>query len=208
MTSLVGFARVVRSAALPVLGAIMLSACEVVSSFNRDSPTELQEALAEYRPVPTSRAYINVPQAIIVMERDLGDAIEQRITLPNATSLAGENVIMLRAQTSGSGARSRLQLSEVLAQFGGVPSPFTSVSDGAMTSRSDANGDIIYSVLRPGGDLTCVLAFRRSLTGGRALPRGARSLDIMMRNCLPGSADEALSPIGPNAYGLGLGRPG
>lgn len=190
------------------LGAVMLIGCEVVGNVSRDSPTELQEALTEYRPVAVSRSYINVPNAIMVLERDLGDALEQRITLPNSTSLAGENVIMLRAQVSGHGARSRLQLNEVLKQFGGVPGPFTSVSDGAMMSRSDAHGDIVYSVMRPGGDLTCVLAFRRSQTGGRALPRGARALDIMMRNCVSGSAEEALAPIGQGAFGLGLARSG
>ncbi len=202
-------ARGAKGAALLAFAAVMLAGCEVVSSFDRSSsPTDLQEALSEYRPVPVARAYINVPQALMVMERDLGDAIEQRVTLPNATSLAGENTIMLRAQTSGRGARSRLQLDEMMSQFGGPPTPFTILSDGGMTARSDAYGDITYTVLRPGGDLTCVLAFRRSQTGGRALPRGARALDMMMRNCVFGSVDEALRPLGDAAFGLGLPRSG
>lgn len=179
-------------------------ACGVTGEFSRTSPTELQEALSEYRPVPATRAYINVPQAIIVMERDLGDAVEQRITLPNATALSGENTIMLRAQTSGRGARSRLRLDDMMRQFDGPPSPFGTITDGAMTARSDAQGDITYSVMRPGGDVTCVLALRRTDTGGRALPRGAQSLDMMMRNCVSGSVDEALAPIGAGAFGLGV----
>lgn len=191
-----------------VLGVVALAGCEISSSFNPDSPTELQEALTEYRPVAVTRTFIDVPQALIVLERNLGDAIEQRVTLPNATSLAGENVIMLRAQTSGRGARSRFQLTEMLSQFGGAPSPFSTLTEGAMTARSDSFGDITYSVLRPGGDLICVLAFRRAQTGARALPRGARALDIMMRNCVAGSVDDALRPLGERAFRLGLPHAG
>jgi len=137
-----------------------------------------------------------------VLERDLGGAIEQRLTLPNASTLKGENVIKLRAQ--GEAGRARFQLAEQLAQFGGAPTPFGGISEGALTARSDQYGDITYTTVRPGGEWLCVLAFRRTRTASRALPRGARALDIMLRNCVSGTLDDALAPIGPQAFGLGL----
>lgn len=191
-----------KTAGLLVL-VLGLAACGADGLGGGSSRTELAEALSEYRVVPTGRAYVAVPNAILVMERDLGVAIEQRVTLPNATSLAGENIILLRAQTSRSTNPGSLQLTEVLGQFGGPPAPFTSLNDSTLSSSTDQYGDMTYSVLRPGGDITCVLAFRRSRIGARALPRGSTSLDMMMRNCVSGSVQDALAPLGPSAFGLG-----
>lgn len=198
--------RISRLAGGLMLCVAGLSACQMSAPGRTSSPTELAEALNEYRVVPASRAYINVPNSVIVMERDLGIATEQRVTLPNTTSLSGENTILLRAQSPRSASSTRLVLRDVLAQFGGTPSPFSNVTDSALTTSSDQYGDITYTVVRPGGDITCVLAFRRSQTGARALPRGASALDLMMRNCVSGSLEQALSPLGPSAFGLGVPR--
>lgn len=195
-------------AAAFLLALTGIPACQMALPVSSSSPTELAEALNEYRIVPTARAYINVPTAMLVMERDLGTATEQRVTLPNATSFKGENTILLRAQTTRSASSTRLVLKDVLAQFGGTPSPFSNITDTALTAQSDQYGDITYTVARPGADITCVLAFRRTQTGGRALPRGASALDIMMRNCVSGPVDLALAPLGPTAFGLGLPRAG
>ncbi len=184
----------------------VLVACGAGGFGGAGSRTEQAEALTEYRVVPSGRAFVTVPNALLVMERDLGVAVEQRITLPNATSLSGENVILLRAQTSRSASTSALQLTDVLRQFGGPPAPFTSVTEGGLSSTTDQYGDMTYSVLRPGGDVSCVLAFRRSQIGARALPRGASSLDIMMRNCVQGTPEQALAPLGDTAFGLGIAR--
>lgn len=187
-----------------VAGLAFLSACGLRLPGETDSPTELAEATTEFRVVPATRAFISVPQALLVMERDLGAAVEQRITLPNQTTLEGENMIIMRAQQAGYARGTRFVLSEQISQFGGAPSPFSGVSDGALTATSDSFGDITYTTIRPGGDLTCVLAFRRTQTASRALPRGSRALDIMLRNCVSGSVEQALSPIGASAFGLGL----
>lgn len=198
---------VLRAGAVIGLSA-MLSACQMTGPGGSSSPTERAEALSEYRMVPASRAFVNVPNALVVMERDLGVATEQRVTLPNTTSLSGENTILMRAQTNRSASGARLLLDDVLAQFGGTPTPFGTLTESALTARSDQYGDITYSVARPGGDVTCVLAFRRSQIGARAVPRGTSALDLMLRNCVSGSVEDALSPIGPDAFGLGLARSG
>lgn len=178
----------------------------MTSQGGQTSRTELAEALSEFRIVPTGRAFVSVPNALLVLERDLGVALEQRITLPNTTSLAGENTIQLRAQTSRSSSTTRLQLTEILAQFGGVPSPFRALEESSLSSTTDQYGDVTYTATRPGGDVTCVLAFRRSQIGARALPRGSSALDLMMRNCVTGSVQDALAPLGPQAFSLGLAR--
>jgi hypothetical protein len=190
--------------ALALAGFALLAGCQgLPTSMTGQSPTELAEAVTEFRIVPTSRALINVPNALLVLERNLDGALEQRITLPNTSSLAGENVILLRAQTSRTASSTRLVLSDVLTQFGGAPSPFSGLSESSFTATSDQYGDITYATLRPGGDLTCTLAFRCTQMGARAMPVGASSLDIMMRNCVSGALDTALAPIGAGAFGLG-----
>ncbi len=189
---------------LALAGIGMLSACQgfIPANVTGQSPTELAEAVTEFRVVPASRALINVPNALVVLERNLDGALEQRITLPNNTSLAGENQIILRAQTSRTASATRLVLDDVLIQFGGAPTPFGGITDAALTATSDQYGDITYTTLSPGGDLVCALAFRRTQIGSRALPTGASSLDIMMRNCVSGSLEATLAPIGDRAFGL------
>jgi hypothetical protein len=199
-----GFGRSIRLA-LALAGFAFLAGCQgfIPASVTGQSPTELAEAVTEFRVIPASRAFINVPNALVVLERNLDGAVEQRITLPNASSLAGENVILLRAQTSRTASATRLVLSDVLIQFGGAPTPFTGITESGLTATSDQYGDITYTTLRPGGDLVCALAFRRTQIGSRALPTGASSLDIMMRNCASGALETALAPIGAAAFGLG-----
>lgn len=190
-----------------VLAAValgVLSGCDggQLSTISGRSPTELPEALTEWRPVPVSRAFVNIPEALIVLERELDGVVEQRVTLPNATSLSGENIVILRAQTSRAASRSRLVLDDVLLQFGGPPSPFSALNEGALSALSDSFGDIVYSSMSAGPDHVCVLAFRRTQTASRALPRGASSLDLMTRNCVVGTTQTALAPIGERAFGL------
>lgn len=172
------------------------------ASISRTNPTEQDEAINEFRVVPNTRSFLNAPNALIVLERQLGNAVEQRVTLPNPTSLAGENLILMRAQTPRTASATRLVLRDVLEQFGGPPTPFGTITDSSLTATSDAYGDLTYTVMRPGGDLVCVLAFRRTQTASRMLPSGASALDIMMRNCVPGSLEAALAPIGAGAFGL------
>lgn len=194
-----------RRLAFALASVAVLAGCQefIPSTLTGQSPTELAEALTEFRVVPASRAFINVPNALVVLERNLDGAIEQRITLPNRTSLSGENVILLRAQTARTASSTRLVLSDVLLQFGGAPAPFSGIGDSSLTATSDQYGDITYTTLRPGGDLVCTLGFRRTQIGGRALPVGATALDIMMRNCVSGALETALAPIGAGAFGLG-----
>lgn len=163
---------------------------------------EIAEATSQFRIVPASRAYVNSQHALLVLERELGSAVEQRITLPNNTSFAGENTIMLRVQSSSSASPNRLQLDELLTRFGGAPTPFGSTSGQQFMTAEDRYGSYVYTTRRMADGLVCVLAFRRTPSGARPLPRGSGALDIMLRNCIAGSTAEALAPIGDAAFGL------
>ena len=169
---------------------------------------ERAEATAQFRTIPAARAYVNSPAALLVLERDLGSAVEQRITLPNETSLAGENKILLRAQTSGSASPNRLIKTELMTRFGGAPAPFSATSGQQFMTVEDRYGAYVYTTRQMGNGVTCVLALRRVQTGARPLPQGSTALDIMLRNCVQGSAEQALAPIGAAAFGLGAAPSG
>lgn len=172
---------------------------------------EAAEATSEYRVTGAARALVNAPHALLVLERDLGSSHEQRITLPNATSFQGENVLMLRAQTASSASRTSLSLAEMLPRFGGAPAPFNNITDADLMVSEDRYGSFVYTSRRMAEGQVCVLAMRRADTGARPLPRGSTALDMMLRNCVHGSVAQALAPIGESAFGLGTplaqGRP-
>ena len=50
--------------------------------------------------------------------------------------------------------------------------------------------------------MTCVLVMRRLGIGARPLPRGTSALDLVMRNCVVGSVEQALAPMGERALGV------
>lgn len=164
---------------------------------------ETAEATREFRVVTPTRAFANAPHSLLVLERDLGGVIEQRVALPNATAIAGENMLYLRAQTSGSASASRLRLTEILPRFGGAPAPFSDIAEGDLMVSEDRHGSVIYASRQLADGVVCVLAMRRADTGARPLPRGSVGLDMMLRNCVRGDVRDALRPIGEDAFGLG-----
>lgn len=161
----------------------------------RNPGLEVLENTVEYSIVQPTRAMVSAPQALIVFERNLGGALEQRVILPNDTAVRGDNVIHIRAQTSASAELDRFNFSEVATRFGGLPAPFESLSEGALTSGSDALGTYVYASESIGTNTVCVLVLRRMGLGARPLPRGTQALDVVMRNCVVGTVEQALAPM-------------
>lgn len=161
----------------------------------RNPPLEVLENTVEYGVVEVSRALVHAPQALLVLERSLDRALEQRIVLPNETGVAGENVIHLRAQTSSSVRLTEFSFDELRARFGGVPAPFDRVESQALMSSDDALGSYVYAREEIGTGTTCVLVIRRLPASARPLPRGTQSLDMMMRNCVSGGFEQAMAPV-------------
>lgn len=168
----------------------------------RSQSVQLLEHTVEYSLVPPTRAMVSAPQALLIFERDLGGAIEQRIVLPNETAVAGDNVIHIRAQTSSSIGLDRFNFNEIETRFGGLPAPFERMTEGSLSSGSDTLGAFVFARQSIGTGTNCVLVIRRMNLSARPLPRGTQALDVMMRNCVNGSVEQALAPMSARALAV------
>lgn len=171
-------------------------------SGQRAQNVQLLENTVEYTLVPPTRAMVSAPQALLIFERTLGGAVEQRIVLPNETAVTGDNVIHIRAQTSASTDLSRFNFNEIETRFGGLPAPFERLTESGLSSGTDALGTYVFGRETFGAGTTCVLVMRRMGLGARPLPRGTQALDVMMRNCVNGSVEQALAPMSARALSV------
>ena len=185
---------------VPGLAAIMLAAC---GSFPL-TYTEFQARLDEapYVQQPLSSAWIRVPEAQLVLERRFRSVTEQRILLPNRTALRGENFVLLHSEASPLSVGGRFRPTELMASAGGTPYPFERFEDLAFRTTTDALGTMSWASWSNHAGLNCVLAFRRLDATTRTLMSGTGAMDMMLRNCIHGSEDAALAPIGPEAVGF------
>ncbi|MCC6006812.1 MAG: hypothetical protein JJU40_03950 [Rhodobacteraceae bacterium] len=198
-------------AALALGVATMAASCDELAYLER--PT--LAAAAEVAPasvVETGRAWVHAPEAILVTARIFGTprapVREQRILLPNKTTVPGDNVIVLRASPYDSTAGTAFLLQPFLEQAGGVPPPFAPITESGLMSRDDALGGYVWKEEFLGVGTICVLAFRRLTRTSRPLPQGADVMDVMVRNCVDGTLDEALAPITAPRVGFFAGSEG
>ncbi len=140
----------------------------------------------------SDHAWISPPGLILVMERQVRGRTEQKLALPNRTSLAGDNFIYLHTVSTPNPPGMRLE--EALSGIDGLPLPFTEDDLSVMRGRDDSAGALAWAEWTSGAGTTCVLAMRRLTVEDRALPARVTALDMVMRNCVPGSADDALAP--------------
>lgn len=142
------------------------------------------------------RSWMVAPNAVVLMQRSSRSATEQMIGLENATTLPGDNFLWLNA-VAGRGAfpGGKLRLEQVIERAGGVPSPFTALNNQNLRSGSDSLGPYFWQEYRSGAQTNCVLAVRQLKGGARSLPSGTRELEVLLRNCVNGSIEEALLPI-------------
>jgi hypothetical protein len=197
--------RAVRRRSVAVgLGLLALSACG--SPPPKLAPTLVQtEQFSQYRTIPSNRAWVNMPTALLVTERGLRDSMEQRIGLPNATTAQGDNFAILRARRPQGSDRGRLAYHEFLRRVGALPPPFTDTVSGDMKAGEDAIGTYLWAEKRTGSGTICVLAMRRMTYSMRQLPSDYSVLDVMVRNCVDGPLEEALLPITGAYAGFGYG---
>lgn len=184
-----------------LVAGLVLSACTVNAPWTLD--LQQRDARAEWMTVAAHEAWVNLPHTPLVLERQTQGVTEQRVLLPNATSLPGENFVYLSAQQPTffvSGGRQQLQ--QVLAQVGGLPSPFTKEELQALRSREDSAGTLNWAEWTSGAGTTCALALRRLDHGNRMMPDGAIAIDMVMRNCVRGTIEQALAPAGPDMMAL------
>lgn len=197
-----GLAGMLVAACAPGDGDRFATGLYRLAGSQRAPSMEVLEHTVEYSVVPASRAMVHASDALVVLERNMGLALEQRIVLPNATALRGDNVIHVRAQTSSSVRLTEFNFSEITTRFGGLPSPFQRLTDATLLSGEDSLGSFVYARESIGANTLCVLVLRRLTVDARPLPHGAQALDVMMRNCVDGSLEQALAPIRERSLGV------
>lgn len=139
----------------------------------------------------------------MAIDRQLGPESEQIIGLVNDTTLAGDNFLWMRARATDRNAPGRFKLDDFVARVGGVPAPFKGLSDGDLHSATDTLGAYFWLEYRAGAETNCVLAIRRIDASHRLLPQGTSLLEVMLRNCIRGSIEDALNPIRDSQIGVG-----
>ncbi len=159
------------------------------------------DSASEWRVIPAPQVWLHVPQSIMPMARGSGSQREQRMALANTTSLPGDNFVYLRTVAGSSPGVMRID--RIIDDAGGLPAPFKRDDLNTMTSIEDDAGTLIWAEWTNGAGITCVFALRRLTAHHRLLPRGASALDAAMRNCVRGSAKDALTPL--NAANAVLG---
>ncbi|SPJ23570.1 hypothetical protein [Palleronia abyssalis] len=185
--------------------ALLTAACGQINSGRVGGPSD---GIAEtpYTMVETGRAWLYVPTGLVTLERDLGGVREQRVALPNDTTVPGDNFILMRTRASAGLGGNRLKLEPFLHAAGGLAAPFTDVSAGQFQGDEDALGPYFYVNRTAGPNVSCVLAVRPIDGAASLLPRGASAVDVLMRNCVTGDASAALAPIEAQALGRSVGR--
>lgn len=196
---------------LAILLGLALSGCDELAYLERPTLAEAQE-VAPASVVPVAQSFVHAPDALLVTERVFGTprrpVREQRVLLPNRTSVPGDNLLVLRVSPFDSTAGTAFLLQPFLAQAGGPPPPFGPVTESGLFSREDSLGTIVWKEEFLGVGTLCVLAFRRLTRAARPLPQGADVIDVMLRNCVDGSLEQALAPILDARVGFFAGSEG
>lgn len=180
---------------------LALSGCANLARDYLRWPNEVEDQ-TDYKISTPKRAWVNVPQMTMVIQRDLFPyGVEQTISLPNQTNVMGDNQITLRTRQSA-GGEGRLRYEEFMRRVGGPPVPFKDVNAGELLMGEDSLGPYFWAERRIGSSTFCVMALRRISLGARQLPGKADAMDVMLRNCVIGTVDLALLPIMDTSLGV------
>lgn len=174
-------------------GTIVLSSCALGPAGQFLTQAQVEERIPLHQ-VPVAQAWINAPEAQLVLQRELGFGSEQRISLQNRTLVPEDNLIVLRTRSGISAGRS-LRFEEFMRRVGEIPFPFGNVTSGELISASDELGSYLWTEEQIGAGTVCVFGIRRLNSSMRQIPAGDAAMDVMLRNCVVGTADEALQPL-------------
>jgi hypothetical protein len=115
-------------------------------------------------------------------------SVAMRQLLPNDTALPGENhILWLPSPRSGR----PMSLTRILDASGPLPHPFEFAIHSDFAPVAGGAGGLSYLSAQPAADVTCVLVAGLGRAGHGA------SGPMLMRNCVRGSAAEALAPVVP-----------
>ncbi len=191
-----------RTARLIGLPFVLAMAACVASPFLGNLSVETLQMSRQFVQQRLDHGWAAPQGAMVAIQRSLGSEAEQIIGLVNETTIEGDNFLWLRARVPDGRNPGRFSLADFMSRTEGVPVPFARVSDENLRRGSDTLGTYFYLEWRSGGSTNCVLAFRRIAGAERILPRGTNVLEVMLRNCVLGSIEEALLPIQDRQIGV------
>ena len=174
--------------------SLALSACDLVAPQMPPTFDEVEDT-AQFVSIPLNATWVFAPGAVTALQRNLLNSWEQRIGLPNRTTVPGDNALRLRARFVPGQDTGRFVYEEFLRRIGGLPAPFTAMKSGDLLSADDALGTYFWAEYRYGDSTICVLGLRRLNAGTRQMPGNTNALDVVLRNCVNGTAQDALKPI-------------
>ncbi len=153
-------------------------------------------------------AWISAAEAKMVLQRSFGPFTEQRILLTNKTAVRGDNMALLRAHRTDLASAGRLRPEKILQATDATFPPFADFAALIFTSRVDILGVLNWTAWSNNAGLNCILAFRRLDGASRILPAGAGVVDMVLRNCVYGSVEDALAPALPKNAGFSAANQG
>lgn len=191
------FLCVLAAGLLPVLG--LLAGCHAI-----DATIQAQGAGAtgveRTRMIPVAAAWVAATDGVVATQRIASSAIYQRVLLPNATPLPGDNVLYMRVTRAAGFRGGALREADIADVTGGIPPPFEGFEGTTIRSRVDDAGALLWTQEWVSGIYLCVLAARRMTFEQRVIPAQGDMLDVVLRNCVQTDDPElALRPIRASA---------
>ena len=153
---------------------------------------------------PLKMAWTAQADALVLVARETRRVREQIIGLTNATTLPGDNFMVLAAYGSPAHVPQTFTLERALERAGGVPPPFESLGDASLNQSRDRLGAYFWKEYDDRRGTNCVLALRRLEFGARILPANTAAMEVVLRNCVNGPTEEALAPLRPEQLSVNL----
>lgn len=193
------FRKVLFAALLPVSG--LLAGCGVIESAMQAQGVGGGAHGAErVQMIPVSSAWVAASDGMVATQRTTRSAIYQRVLLPNATPLPGDNVLYLRTTRAAGFRGGALREGDIADVTGGIPPPFEQFEGTAIRTRVDDAGALLWTQEWVSGIYLCVLAARRMTFEQRVIPAQGDMLDVVLRNCVQtDDPEQALRPIHASA---------
>ena len=177
-----------------LLTAFGLQACQVTMLRTLPTLAEIQDT-SHFVSISLEKTWIYATGAVGALERGIANFREQRIALQNFTTVPGDNVLLLQAFYIPGKEPGRFSYEQFLGRIGGLPEPFQATKSGDLQSGQDELGPYFWNEVRYGDSTVCVLGLRHLNVGIRQLPANTNALDVMLRNCVNGTVEDALMPI-------------
>ena len=174
--------------------SVLLAGCQVTMLRTLPTLAEINDT-SQFHSVALDKTWVYASGAVGVLERGIASFREQRIALQNLTTIPGDNVLLLQAFYVPGKEPGRFGYEQFLGRTGGLPEPFQATKSGDLLSGQDELGPYFWTEARFGDTAVCVLGLRHLNLGIRQLPSNTNQLDVMLRNCVNGTAQDALGPM-------------